>query len=544
MLWGILFWSAIVYLAVSPDKTSLAASRGFWGAVRGFAKPGRTSSKNGRPGAAQGPRGRFAGLLDGWREGIRVARQRRANGKDLWSRGSYIAGRAWGASESIRAGVRRIPAQAAARRAERAAKKGSPTVQGEVIDPDPMTDEPTTHRPGHTEAGTTGPKVWVCAVCALSFKKKWSERPLWAPYRRMRVGDGHPQDRRGAFVPSELGVVRNASQVGVDVDANQRCHFCTDRFGQLYPDSCPDCEGPEGYFGDHSEENEHRRGANAGPCPQCGIHHLGFGPREATSYDEGCSYDISNRFLKPGDPIFGPQSYTGPDNGFRHHLVDPAENPEKAICGVSHLPADIQPLENRHRHEICDACCPLCRRRVVEEAEGAVAGWWQPTAEPDALEIVQGEVIASTTTKDLATDVAEGAPAEGAGAPSTTTTKPAMAGEENPMSINTTELESLDAVAAEVERAQQMTAALAETLEATKAWAQGLIDRWGGTDWGTDEIDTGVSEAADAVSTLGDTEPLDAALRSISTAVHNARSLAEVADQVGAKGSIDAFRAS
>lgn len=402
MLWGVIFWAAIAYIAVSPDKTSLAASRGFWGAARGFAKPGRTSSENGRPGASKGPRARWAGLLDGWRDGVRVARQQRANGKDLWSRGTYVAGRVYGGAGSIRAGVRRLKLDLGIWRANRAARKGGPTVEGFVVDEQPTTEQ----------------------------------------------SRAEPNDE--------------ARHAPTDEPAARR-------------------QGPQEPMGD--------------------------------------------------GPVYGPQPYTGPDNGFRHHIADPADN-DRAYCGVDHPAPPFTVLVSLIGHEGCDACCPLCRRRAAEQANSG-------------RHVVQGEVIAIAPTKDLAADqAAEGAPAEGAGAPSITTIKPAMAGEENTMSINTTELESLDAVAAEVERAQQMCAALAETLEATKAWAQGLIDRWSGTNWGTDELDTGVAEAADAVSTLGDTEPLDVALRSISTAVHNARSLAEVADEVGAKGSIDAFRAS
>lgn len=352
MLSTLIFWGFVTWLVVSPDKASLSASRGLWGAVRGFANPQRTTEPVDkaddkvkrpkiRPEAAQGSR--WAGLLNGWNRGVHVARQKRANGRDLWSRGSYVAGRAWGGSANLRAGLASIKPTISAWRAKRAAAKGSPTVEGEVIDPDP-----TEHPAG-------------------------------------------------------------------DVDDNDQ------------------------------------------------------------------------------------------------DQADPAAGQESGADDVD-----------------------------VEQGEG-------PT-------VVQGEVIATRdSNEDLATDPAAGAaPSEGEGAASTTTntenttgntTEPAAAGEENTMGIDSTELESLDAVAAEVEKALQMCAALTETLEAAKAWANGLADRWSGTGWGTRDLDTGVATAADAAASLGDTEALEAALRSISAAVENARTLAEHAENIEAQGPIDAFRA-
>lgn len=468
MLWGVIFWSAIVYLVVSPDKTSLAASRGLWGAARGFAKPGHTSSKGGRPGATQGPRGRFAGLLDGWREGIRVARQRRANGKDLWSRGSYLAGRAWGASESIRAGVRRIPAQAAAWRAERAAKKGAPTVQGEVIDPDPMADEPKTYRPGRAKASVKEVRAWVCAPCALHFNKQWSERSLQVPYGRMKHR-GDPRGRLGAFFPSELGVVRNAGQVGVDVDANQRCHFCKVSFGQLYPDACPDCAGPYGHFGEHSEENAHRRTANKGPCPKCGIHHLG--PRPATSYDEGCDYDVTDGF--PSGP-----------------------------------------------------------------ADGA----WVPYSGQD---VVQGEVVAIAPTKDLAADqAAEGAPAEGAGAPSPTPDFTNQHKEIKTMNMQLTELTNVNELDMELEAIAGVLEQTMEGLTHVDEWAKLLPERWEATDYSTKGLDEAIAGIPESFSVLVQSSALLEQIARARKEIKAAQEFGEMADSVGATGNVAGFRAS
>lgn len=135
----LIFWGLVTWLVVAPDKMSHTATRGLWGAARGWANPTYAATqakagrgKAGRSGAAQGSR--WAGMLAGWRKGVRVARQKRANGKDVWSRGSYVAGRVWGGTSNLRAGVRRIPSYIAAWRADRAAKKGAPTVQGFVVD--------------------------------------------------------------------------------------------------------------------------------------------------------------------------------------------------------------------------------------------------------------------------------------------------------------------------------------------------------------------------------------------------------------------------
>lgn len=96
----ILVACALAYLLVSPDKMSLAFSRGVFGAARG-GLTGRTpkTAKAAKP----SPRGRA--MLAGWREGVTAARERREAGRDLWARGSRVAGRAAGGGASLVRGI-------------------------------------------------------------------------------------------------------------------------------------------------------------------------------------------------------------------------------------------------------------------------------------------------------------------------------------------------------------------------------------------------------------------------------------------------------
>jgi hypothetical protein len=90
----------LAYFLVSPDKMSLAFSRGALGAGRG-AITGRTpkATKDSKP----SPRGRA--ILAGWREGVTAARERREAGRDLWSRGTRFGGRISGGTASLARGI-------------------------------------------------------------------------------------------------------------------------------------------------------------------------------------------------------------------------------------------------------------------------------------------------------------------------------------------------------------------------------------------------------------------------------------------------------
>ncbi|MFD6849752.1 hypothetical protein ACFWC2_31255, partial [Streptomyces diastaticus] len=129
-----------------------------WGAARGWANPEYADTKTakatkakagkskaskakaGRSGAAPGSR--WGGRLAGWNAGVPVARQRRTEGKDLWSIGSRFAGRTWGGGESLVVGARRLRADLGAWYRGRQYAADGPVVQGTVIDDEPET---TTH---------------------------------------------------------------------------------------------------------------------------------------------------------------------------------------------------------------------------------------------------------------------------------------------------------------------------------------------------------------------------------------------------------------
>ena len=137
----VLFWAGVIsYLGAAPDKYTLAGTRGLAGAVKGFNSArrsgnGKKKSGRGRPGstskadssagsssgapAASSP---WRGALAGWHDGIQAARDRRSNGQDLWSRGTWLAGRIYGGGESMVMGVRGIRPGLAAWRNKRHAK--------------------------------------------------------------------------------------------------------------------------------------------------------------------------------------------------------------------------------------------------------------------------------------------------------------------------------------------------------------------------------------------------------------------------------------
>lgn len=157
------------WLVVSPDKRSLTASRGLWGAARGWANPEYADTKTAkatkakagkskagkakarRSGAAQGSR--WNGMLAGWNAGVTVARQRRTEGKDLWSIGSRFAGRTWGGGESLVVGARRLRADLGAWYRGRQYAADGPVVQGTVIDDEPETPSARTDRDPASEGG-------------------------------------------------------------------------------------------------------------------------------------------------------------------------------------------------------------------------------------------------------------------------------------------------------------------------------------------------------------------------------------------------------
>ena len=125
----------------------------------------------------------------------------------------------------------------------------------------------------------------------------------------------------------------------------------------------------------------------------------------------------------------------------------------------------------------------------------------------------------------------------------TATSKTNTLTEKGETSMNVTELESLEAVRAEVKQAVQMAESLTEVVTSIKEWATGLADRWAGTEWGTKHLDDAVAGVGEAASTLVGAEALTESLVAVEDAVKRAEALGEVAAEIGAHGQVDAFRA-
>ncbi|MGL5912164.1 MAG: hypothetical protein ACRCZP_19325, partial [Phycicoccus sp.] len=93
---------ALSYLIVSPDRASLALTRGAAGGARAVtarrgsrSSSGRRASGSSRPASAGRTGGRAGGsarpgvlrsFATGWRSGAAQARERRESGRDVWSR--------------------------------------------------------------------------------------------------------------------------------------------------------------------------------------------------------------------------------------------------------------------------------------------------------------------------------------------------------------------------------------------------------------------------------------------------------------------------
>jgi hypothetical protein len=117
--------------------------------------------------------------------------------------------------------------------------------------------------------------------------------------------------------------------------------------------------------------------------------------------------------------------------------------------------------------------------------------------------------------------------------PSTTPRK-----ETTPMAIAGTELGNLDEVDGEAKTALTAIEALTEALNEIKGWGGNLPDRWSGTAWSTDRLDTAISGVAEASSELKIPEALMEQLAEIGAAVAEARSVGEVAADCSTRGTV------
>ncbi len=120
---------------------------------------------------------------------------------------------------------------------------------------------------------------------------------------------------------------------------------------------------------------------------------------------------------------------------------------------------------------------------------------------------------------------------------------PAPAGTTTPGELMRTTLDSLTAVQSEAQAAQALCEALSEQITQLKSWAAKLPERWSDTNWATAGLNTSVESVAAASEQLGGADSISEALSQVNVACEKARTVAEVADAVGATGDIGAFRA-
>lgn len=206
------------YVVAAPDKKTLTVSRGVVGAWKGLSR-----ARHGQPVTGAGssksttkktPSVKYLarGMWDGWHEGVATARERRAEGKDLWSRGTKLAGRSFGAAENLYAGVRQAPRNLAQWRTRR----NGQIAPGEVV-LQPVPAEPAAPRPVPTEPRQGKPKQLACQHCFETVLRQYRET------NRYREGL-HPFDLRPIF----------AADIVNGVDGSQKCIGCGRSFAEIY----------------------------------------------------------------------------------------------------------------------------------------------------------------------------------------------------------------------------------------------------------------------------------------------------------------------
>lgn len=200
--------------------------------------------------------------------------------------------------------------------------------------------------------------------------------------------------------------------------------------------------------------------------------------------------------------------------------------------------ADLHSHTRQHAARGLTKAAEISKSPKVSAGLAGAAGWLQrhdrdADETSDYAESPTDETEAEAPVTTSATEAEE---------PTTPATAGGIENKENDMQ-SITELESLDAVEAEAKQASDMCQTLMEVLPAAKAWASGLADRWAGTSWGTRELDAAVAAASDAAEAIGDAEALAVAIAQIITSVERARVVGEAADEVGAKGDIEHYKA-
>jgi hypothetical protein len=181
--------------------------------------------------------------------------------------------------------------------------------------------------------------------------------------------------------------------------------------------------------------------------------------------------------------------------------------------------------EDKHKHKPCPGT--IAARRKREEEAAARSEQVVPIPRPGQDDLGQGDQPATDLgggQKDSGND-----PGQMRGAMS--------------VSVGQSELANVD----EVEKEARSVAAAVEDLDTAirelKAWAEALPDRWSGTDWSTSGLDTAITGISDAASELKAPDGVTEQLQSVMDECAKARAVGEAAEEAGAKGNIDGFRA-
>jgi hypothetical protein len=143
---------ALAWVAVAPDPVTLAVTRGAAGAVRGASRPlsdsGRTSSDSGRTSSSssageKAQTGRMRAAVAGAGIGVRAARVRRAEGRDLATLSVRVARATGRAGRSVASAARTRWAPGDTDREGAAGR----VVVGQVVDDTTSTDHVVDHDP-------------------------------------------------------------------------------------------------------------------------------------------------------------------------------------------------------------------------------------------------------------------------------------------------------------------------------------------------------------------------------------------------------------
>jgi len=120
--------------------------------------------------------------------------------------------------------------------------------------------------------------------------------------------------------------------------------------------------------------------------------------------------------------------------------------------------------------------------------------------------------------------------------------------QETPMTENTTiggtDLASLSDLRSEIDDGTGRLGEATELVTALRDWSSSLSERYSGAGFQTDGLGGAVSAAMEAFSALPDMEDLAELLADVEDEIRKAEQLGEIADELGADGDVQAFRAS